>query len=206
MQTTREKIREFNRAFGRPFNRSLTHLSVQERILLGKLLLEETVEYVTKGLGLKWQAGCYDVSDEQCYTDDSYTELKPGFLYLSDVDAIVNIFDLEADESKEVDPVECADGLGDVNVVIHFCAHWQGFNLDRVTDAINESNMSKLGADGKPIINECINAALTHHCPSDSCLARDQSKPIGKILKGPNFKEPTEDIKRIIYEENNNAE
>src|SRR3546814_3230601 len=54
-----------------------------------------------------------------------------------------------------IDVIECADGLGDVNVVAHFCAHWHGINLDKITSEIHRSNMSKLGADGKPIINEC---------------------------------------------------
>src|SRR3546814_1891248 len=54
-----------------------------------------------------------------------------------------------------IDVIVCADGLGDVNVVAHFCAHWHGINLDKITSEIHRSNMSKLGADGKPIINEC---------------------------------------------------
>src|SRR3546814_15384388 len=53
------------------------------------------------------------------------------------------------------DVIECADGLGDVNVVARLCAHWHGINLDKTTSEIHRSNMSKLGADGKPIINEC---------------------------------------------------
>src|SRR3546814_7815164 len=40
-----------------------------------------------------------------------------------------------------IDVIECADGLGDVNVVAHFCAHWHGINLDKITSEIHRSNM-----------------------------------------------------------------
>lgn len=39
--------------------------------------------------------------------------------------------------------------------------------IEKVFDAVHESNMSKLGADGKPVV-----------------------RADGKILKGPNYKEP----------------
>src|SRR3546814_9167574 len=88
-----------------------------------------------------------------------------------------------------------------------------GINLDNITSEIHRSNMSKLGADGKPIINECkhyggdkkptsmtgveaISATMAqchnrmqfNKCDDPNHLI-DPTKPIGKILKGPNRSE-----------------
>lgn len=60
-----------------------------------------------------------------------------------------------------------ADALGDMVYVIHGAALSMGIPMERVMRAIHISNLSKLGADGKPI-----------------------KRADGKILKGPNFKEP----------------
>ena len=213
--TTREQVRGFNNAFERPVHESWTSMSVTDRILVGKLLLEEVVEYVVKGLGLDFQGGCYDVSDPQCYVDDSFTALKPGFVNMADVDAIVNVLDIVHREGRVMDPVECVDGLADVNIVIHFNAHWHGFNLDRATTIVNDSNMSKLGADGRPIIN---GVTPGYRCEAnldpDMTVAfnqkftgergYDDSKPLGKILKGPNYWEPTSLLSALIAEAGNN--
>jgi predicted HAD superfamily Cof-like phosphohydrolase len=50
-----------------------------------------------------------------------------------------------------------------------------GIDIDAVVEAIHRSNLSKLGADGKPIYRED-----------------------GKVLKGPNYTTPTADIKFIL--------
>jgi hypothetical protein len=180
---------EFSHAFGRPVNDSVVQLTVTERELLGKLIFEEVVEYVTLGLGL-------------CIT------LKPGEPANHGED-ISNELMLELNEGQRYDPIESADGLGDINVLVHFNSLWHGFDIDAVTHEIFLSNMSKLGEDGKPIINAVI------HCPvclaslpsqsNDYCetcddtqeVLIDPAKPIGKILKGPNYFKP--DIARVIF-------
>jgi predicted HAD superfamily Cof-like phosphohydrolase len=53
-------------------------------------------------------------------------------------------------------------------------------DLDAIVDAIHESNMSKLGEDGKPIYRE-----------GD-----------GKVLKGPGYKTPTDDIRKLVFGDN----
>jgi predicted HAD superfamily Cof-like phosphohydrolase len=53
-------------------------------------------------------------------------------------------------------------------------------DLEAVVDAIHESNMSKLGEDGKPIYRE-----------ND-----------GKVMKGPNYKTPTDDIRKLVFGDN----
>ena len=158
---TRELIRDFNIAFGRPVNDELTPPSVSDRILLGKLILEECVETLTKGLGLTIHAK--DVMN-----------IRP------------DNFDVVHREGDLFDAVETIDGLADMNVVIHFMAHWMGMNLDAATEIVNESNMSKLGEDGRPIIND----------PAGDWF--DDSKPIGKILKGPNYWDAQPKLRELI--------
>lgn len=158
---TRELIRDFNIAFGRPVNDELTPPSVSDRILLGKLILEECVETLTKGLGLTIHAK--DVMN-----------IRP------------DNFDVVHREGDMFDAVETIDGLADMNVVIHFMAHWMGMNLDAATEIVNDSNMSKLGEDGRPIIND----------PAGDWF--DDSKPIGKILKGPNYWDAQPKLRELI--------
>ena len=153
---TRQKIRLFNLAFGRPVNSVVQEsLPIAERELLGKLLLEEALEYAVKGLGLDVKI---DVEAGRPI-DEQYVRI-------------------EHREGVPMNVKEIIDGLADVDVVNHFAAHWHGFNLNYATHIVNESNMSKLDSNGKPIINH-----------PDSPLY-DPNKPIGKILKGPGFREP----------------
>jgi len=63
--------------------------------------------------------------------------------------------------------VEVADALGDLIYVIYGFALEMGYDLRAVVEEIHASNLTKLGADGKPIY-------------------RDD----GKVLKGPNYREP----------------
>jgi hypothetical protein len=175
-------IREFNERFGRPVNLHPTDISISDRELLGKLLLEETLEFCVKGLGLS-----------------VLVQMAPASAMMEPM------VDVRHYEGVLLDHIECADGLGDVNVVAHFCAHWLGYDLDMVTVEINESNMSKLDENGNPIINECVYAfsdcetkySLDLNPCSNPDHMRDPSKPVGKILKGPNFRKP--DIAAVIF-------
>ena len=89
-------------------------------------------------------------------------------------DLRINLLAEELEELKEAleagDIVEVLDALTDLQYVLD--GAYLSFGLHTVKDAafneVQRSNMSKLGADGKPIRRE-----------SD-----------GKILKGPNFFEP----------------
>ena len=66
-----------------------------------------------------------------------------------------------------MDIVEIADALTDILYVVYGAGHAFGIDLDECYQEVHRSNMSKLGADGKPIY-------------------RDD----GKILKGPNYFHP----------------
>ena len=68
---------------------------------------------------------------------------------------------------KDNDILEVADALTDILYVAYGAGHAFGINLDECFNEVQESNMSKLGADGKPIYNES-----------------------GKVMKGTNYFKP----------------
>ena len=68
---------------------------------------------------------------------------------------------------KDNDILEVADALTDILYVAYGAGHAFGINLDACFNEVQESNMSKLGSDGKPIYNE-----------------------YGKVMKGPNYFKP----------------
>jgi predicted HAD superfamily Cof-like phosphohydrolase len=68
---------------------------------------------------------------------------------------------------KNKDLLEVADALTDLLYVTYGAGHAFGINLDKCFDEVQSSNMSKLGADGKPIYNKS-----------------------GKVMKGPNYFKP----------------
>tara|TARA_B100001057_G_scaffold436353_1_gene467356 strand:+ start:1320 stop:1694 length:375 start_codon:yes stop_codon:yes gene_type:complete len=77
----------------------------------------------------------------------------------------------ELDELKEAidnkDIKEVADALTDILYVAYGAGHAFGINLDKCFSEVQNSNMSKLGLDGKPIYNEK-----------------------GKVMKGPKYFKP----------------
>ncbi|MGX7826098.1 MazG nucleotide pyrophosphohydrolase domain-containing protein [Actinokineospora sp. 24-640] len=56
-----------------------------------------------------------------------------------------------ADASKRQDVIGLADALGDIVYVAYGAAATYGIDLDSVLAEIHRSNMSKLGADGRPV-------------------------------------------------------
>ena len=68
---------------------------------------------------------------------------------------------------KEENLLEVADALSDILYVTYGAGHAFGINLDKCFEEVQNSNMSKLGEDGKPIYNEA-----------------------GKVMKGPNYFKP----------------
>jgi len=91
-------------------------------------------------------------------------------------------FNLMKEENEEYleaannnDLVEVADALGDMLYILcgTIIEHGMQHKIEEVFNEIQRSNMSKLGADGKPIFRED-----------------------GKVLKGPNYFRPN--IKEIL--------
>ena len=83
-------------------------------------------------------------------------------------------FDLISEELEELknameskDLLEVADALTDILYVTYGAGHAFGIDLDKCFDEVQNSNMSKLGADGKPIYNKS-----------------------GKVMKGPDYYKP----------------
>ena len=74
---------------------------------------------------------------------------------------------------KEKNILEIADALTDILYVTYGAGHAFGIDLDRCFEEVQNSNMSKLDDNGKPIFNE-----------------------IGKVMKGPNYFKP--DLKKFL--------
>ena len=82
-----------------------------------------------------------------------------------------NLIKEELDEFKEAlkdrDLKEVADALTDILYVTYGAGHAFGIDLDKCFNEVQNSNMSKLDENGKPIYNES-----------------------GKVMKGPNYFKP----------------
>ena len=68
---------------------------------------------------------------------------------------------------------EVADALTDILYVTYGAGHAFGINLDKCFEEVQNSNMSKLDLNGKPIYNEA-----------------------GKVMKGPNYFKP--DLSKFV--------
>ena len=71
------------------------------------------------------------------------------------------------------DLLEVADALTDILYVTYGAGHAFGINLDKCFEEVQNSNMSKLDENGKPIYNEN-----------------------GKVMKGPNYFKP--DLSKFV--------
>ena len=89
----------------------------------------------------------------------------------------INLIEEELNEFKEAiekkDLKEVADALTDILYVTYGAGHAFGINLDNCFEEVQNSNMSKLDNDGKPIYNND-----------------------GKVMKGPNYFKP--DLKKFL--------
>ena len=88
--------------------------------------------------------------------------------------------DLIKEELKELteamnnkDLLEVADALTDILYVTYGAGHAFGIDLDKCFEEVQNSNMSKLDEDGKPIYNDA-----------------------GKVMKGPNYFKP--DLSKFV--------
>ena len=71
------------------------------------------------------------------------------------------------DAMKNKDLLEVADALTDILYVTYGAGHAFGIDLDKCFEEVQNSNMSKLDKNGKPIFNNA-----------------------GKVMKGPNYHKP----------------
>jgi predicted HAD superfamily Cof-like phosphohydrolase len=140
---SKENVRLFHQAFGHPVARHPTEATPELRALRVRLIAEELCEFAR-------------ASGMQVILNSNFSEATE----MVDVQSI-------NEEYLKVDLVEMADALGDLDYVVQGANLVFGFPSEEIHEEIQRSNMSKLGADGKPIY-------------------RDD----GKILKGPGYFKP----------------
>ena len=106
-----------------------------------------------------------EIKEKACFPNEKITSLRYE-LIKEELEEL-----REAIDSKDIK--EVADALTDILYVTYGAGHAFGINLDECFEEVQNSNMSKLGSDGKPIYNEK-----------------------GKVMKGPGYFKP--DLSRFV--------
>ena len=110
-------------------------------------------------VGLFMKAFGQEVKTRASFSSDKINKLR--------IDLIEEELEELKDAVNKKDLKETVDALTDILYVAYGAGHAFGVNLDKCFDEVQNSNMSKLGKDGKPIFNEN-----------------------GKVMKGPNYFKP----------------
>ena len=100
-----------------------------------------------------------DVKTKPSFSTDKINKLR--------LDLIKEELSELTDAMNNKDLLEVADALTDILYVTYGAGHAFGINLDKCFEEVQNSNMSKLDENGKPIYNEN-----------------------GKVMKGPNYFKP----------------
>ena len=106
-----------------------------------------------------------DVKNKPSFSSDKINKLR--------LDLIKEELEELTEAMKNKDLLEVADALTDILYVTYGAGHAFGIDLDKCFEEVQNSNMSKLGEDGKPIYNEA-----------------------GKVMKGPNYFKP--DLSKFV--------
>ena len=106
-----------------------------------------------------------EVKDKPSFSTDKINKLR--------LDLIKEELNELSEAMKNRDLLEVADALTDILYVTYGAGHAFGINLDKCFEEVQNSNMSKLGEDGKPIYNDK-----------------------GKVMKGPNYFKP--DLNKFV--------
>ena len=137
-------VRQFHEVYGLPVVTSGPQVDNERMHMRLSLILEETSELV-----------------RALYGESAYQRLQGAIQSLREVDEGAR------------DTIEVADALADLVYVTYGMALEAGISLPAVLGEVQASNLSKLGADGKPIYRED-----------------------GKVMKGPGFFPP--DVSRAL--------
>ena len=105
------------------------------------------------------------VKNKPSFSTDKINKLR--------IDLIKEELDELTDAIKNKDLLEVADALTDILYVTYGAGHAFGIDLDRCFNEVQNSNMSKLDKNGKPIYNES-----------------------GKVMKGPHYFKP--DLSKFV--------
>tara|TARA_A100001015_G_scaffold33256_1_gene36893 strand:- start:1150 stop:1521 length:372 start_codon:yes stop_codon:yes gene_type:complete len=106
-----------------------------------------------------------DVKNKPSFNTDKINKLR--------IDLIKEELDELIGAMKNKDLLEVADALTDILYVTYGAGHAFGIDLDKCFDEVQNSNMSKLDENGKPIYNDS-----------------------GKVMKGPNYFKP--DLSKFV--------
>ena len=100
-----------------------------------------------------------EVKDRAGFSDVKTNKLR--------IDLIKEELEELTEAMQDENLLEVADALTDILYVTYGAGHAFGIDLDKCFEEVQNSNMSKLGEDDKPIYNEA-----------------------GKVMKGPNYFKP----------------
>ena len=106
-----------------------------------------------------------EVKTKPSFSTDKINKLR--------IDLIKEELDELQEAMKNNDLLEVADALTDILYVTYGAGHAFGIDLDKCFDEVQNSNMSKLDENGKPIYNDA-----------------------GKVIKGPKYFKP--DLSKFI--------
>ena len=106
-----------------------------------------------------------EVKTEASFNSDKINKLR--------IDLIKEELNELTDAMKNKDLLELADALTDILYVTYGAGHAFGIDLDKCFEEVQNSNMSKLDENQKPIYNDA-----------------------GKVMKGPNYFKP--DLTKFI--------
>ena len=106
-----------------------------------------------------------EVKNKPAFSTDKINKLR--------LDLIKEELSELTDAMKNKDLLEVADALTDILYVTYGAGHAFGIDLDKCFNEVQNSNMSKLDENGKPIYNEN-----------------------GKVMKGPNYFKP--DLSKFV--------
>ena len=116
-------------------------------------------------VGIFMKTFSQEVKNEPSFGTDKINQLR------------ISLIQEELNELKDAmsknDLLEVADALTDLLYVTYGAGHAFGIDLDRCFDEVQNSNMSKLDENGKPIYNDS-----------------------GKVMKGPNYFKP--DLSKFV--------
>tara|TARA_Y100000741_G_scaffold90161_1_gene66727 strand:+ start:486 stop:857 length:372 start_codon:yes stop_codon:yes gene_type:complete len=106
-----------------------------------------------------------EVKNKPSFSTDKINKLR--------IDLIKEELNELTEAMKKKDLLEVADALTDILYVTYGAGHSFGIDLDKCFDEVQNSNMSKLDNNGKPIYNDA-----------------------GKVMKGPNYFKP--DLSKFV--------
>ena len=106
-----------------------------------------------------------EVKNKPSFSTDKINKLR--------IDLIKEELDELTQAMNNKDLLEVADALTDILYVTYGAGHAFGIDLDSCFEEVQNSNMSKLGGDGKPIYNDA-----------------------GKVMKGPKYYKP--DLSKFV--------